>query len=188
MHESMLLDHGTVGPRAGLIAAGVFAVMALGGWATPHFDNPAINVDASAARVATLIRAAAHSSSTRGVDVVVSFDTLRNHIRLADRTADHSAAARRLVRSPAHGGRFAAPPVRGIRGRTLTAPWEGAAIEVLDSLPSVVFRADGTAAADLVLYLTTHRDDPRAYRALVVSRSGQTTTHRWSGRTWVRAD
>ena len=90
-------------------------------------------------------------------------------------------------RAMGDGGMFRSPTMLGLNGVSVTAPWEGAGVRTVSSMPSVVFRRDGSASTDLVLYLTIRQNVPTDYRAIsVVANTGKTEMYRWSGAAWVR--
>lgn len=171
-----------------LLVISVIGIMA--GFAIPRIDLTRFRVDAAARLVRTLLMAANRNAITRQSNVIVSFDSTYNRLRIVQdynnndtlNTADWTQ-----FRALGEGGLFRSPTMLGLNGVSVTTPWEGAAVRTVSSMPSVVFRRDGSASADFVIYLTIRTNVPTDYRAIsVVANTGKTDMFRWSGAAWIR--
>ena len=171
-----------------MVVVAVISIMA--GFAIPRIDLTRFRTDAAARLVRTLLMAANRNAITRQSNVIVSFDSLYSRLRIVQdynnndtlNTGDWTQ-----YRALEDGGKFRSPSMLGVNGVSVTVPWEGAGVRTVSSMPSVIFRRDGSSSSDLTLYLTVRENVPTDYRAIsVVANTGHTDMYRWSGTAWVR--
>ena len=171
-----------------MVVVAVISIMA--GFAIPRIDLTRYRTDAAARLVRTLMMAANRNAITRQSNVIVSFDSTYSRLRIVQdynnndtlNTADWTQ-----FRALEDGGKFRSPTMVGVNGTTPTVPWEGAGIRTVSSMPSVVFRRDGSASTDFVIYLTIRTNVPTDWRAIsVVANTGKTDMFRYTGSAWVR--
>jgi prepilin-type N-terminal cleavage/methylation domain-containing protein len=161
-----------------VVVAGILLSIAL-----PSFDLTRYRADAVVQNVRSVLQAAQRASLVKQHDVLVSFDTVRHRTRIAwDANNDGviNGGERftwKAIESP---NRFARPGA-GVSG-SVTAAIVGVNVRVLDSLPTVTFRRDGSLSSNLEVYTsTTGRNAALEWRAIqLVQATGRADWFRWS--------
>lgn len=158
--------------------------------ALPNIDSGRQRADAVAHQIRAALQTAQRSAVAGQHEVVVSLDTAGRRIRIIeDRNNDRKVQPTDRVRwiGLEDGVRFATPAKR-VGGPTGTKAVVNSTTIAADALPSVVFRRDGSASAELEVYLeslgrTRHR------RAVTLTKAlGRATWHRSTdGITWTPA-
>ncbi|MBM4194334.1 MAG: prepilin-type N-terminal cleavage/methylation domain-containing protein [Gemmatimonadetes bacterium] len=170
-----------------LMVVSIISIIAA--FAIPRIDLTRYRTDAAARLVRTLLMASNRNAITRQSNVIVSIDTVYSRLRIVQdynnndtlNTADWTQ-----FRALADGGKFRRPTMNGLNGTSVSAAWEGS-MRTVSAMPSIIFRRDGSASTDMVLYLTIRPSVPTDYRAIsVVANTGRTDMYRWSGAAWVR--
>lgn len=163
----------------------------LGAVAYPRLDTARLDADGAAHEVRVALQLAQRLAITQQATVVVGIDSATRRLRLLEDlngNARSDAGERITWRAlPTHTA-FATPPSRVAGGAAPGAIVQLA--EVVDGLPSVVFRRDGSASAPGELYLTARRHGVREWRAVqLVQATGRVEW--WRGRPpempWRRA-
>lgn len=164
-----------------LVIMGVVA-----GLAIPRLNLAGYRVDAFAQQVRSALQLAQRTSITRQYDVIVSIDTVRNQIGIAedrDNSGTITGGESRVWRAGGsnEGNTFSAPP-KGIGGDAVRTAVVGSAIKKIEGMPSIIFHRDGSASTDAELYIqNTSRGRPQ-YRAIVLTRStGRAAVRRLAG-------
>jgi prepilin-type N-terminal cleavage/methylation domain-containing protein len=159
-------------------------------WALPKFSIARYRADAAGRLVRTLLQTGQRNAITRQSNVVASFDLAQNRVRLIqDLNNNNTLDAGEMVqyRPLAEGAKFTTPSWAGVNGTTPTTPVTGAGLVTISSLPSAIFRRDGSASTDLEIYVTTRDAVKVEYRAVMVTAStGRTEMYKWNGTTWLR--
>ncbi len=166
-----------------LIIMGIVAMMAV-----PKMDLSHMKSDAALRQVTTLFVQAQRTALTKQYNVIVSIDVPNNRLRLIEDRNNSSAidaGDRTMWMALEPGTTFAVTPtpVDGMGGTvTFTKP------KTIDGYPSVIFRRNGAASSDGVVFFTARVTDIQSLRAVVVTQStGRAEPYKYTGSSWVRA-
>ena len=165
---------------------GIAAAIAL-----PRFDRSRVNVDAQALSVRGVLIIAQRAAVTRGLDVLVVFDTARRLLRVQeDPNGNMALDAGEVMTATAVEGdvsfsRGSAPQLRAGQGAGVNF------VARQSGRPVLVFHRDGSASEAGVFYLTTTRSANGTYaadtRAFDVQRAtGRAVAYRYDGTAWRR--
>jgi prepilin-type N-terminal cleavage/methylation domain-containing protein len=161
----------------------------IGAMAIPKINISNYRVDAAAQQVRSVYMTAQRTSLTRQYDVIVSVDTLKNEMRIAedkDNNGFISGVEWKFWRPSGEGNRFGVPPAgpdgpKGVNG-TVSASVVGSQLKTVNSMPSVVFHRDGSTSSDAEIYITSTYGSRTDWRAITLTRStGRTEMYRLSG-------
>lgn len=167
-----------------MVAVSVFAVLL--GIALPRVDVGRWEADAAQRRVRGALQRAQRTAIQRQYDVAVSIDTTNRRLRIVE-----DADADRVMESTdpvqwfplEESARFAAPPT-DIQGGT-PAPYAGANVVEILSLPTVVFLRNGAATSDLRVYTTVRGGLAKHFRGVILTQStGRTDLYTRSSNSW----
>jgi hypothetical protein len=120
------------------------------------------------------LQQAQRTSLVRQHDVLVSFDTARQRIRVAlDANNDGIIGSAEVItwQSLTDGGRFSNPPSTVDGGAAPSIPIAAASLKSFTSMPSVTFHRDGSVSSDLGVYFTTKEGPLTDFRAVTVLQS-----------------
>ena len=170
-----------------LIILGVIAAIGL-----PKLNVFKYKGDAAAIELRTLLMQAQRDAIVYQHDLIVMVDASRNRVIIGfDKNNDNviTSAERVRIRALPDNDRFSAPP------QTLNTPGLSGSngilsdnFQIISGYPSVIFRRDGTVSANLELYTTTKRGDPKDFRATrVLPATGRTEYFRFNGSAWGSA-
>jgi hypothetical protein len=158
---------------------GVIAAMTV-----PRLNISAYRSDAAAQQVRSVFQTAQRTSLTRQYDVIVSVDTVKGGLRIAEDANNNGSIEPgewKFWRPPGEGNRFAVPPT-GVNTPTVSAAVVGGTLKNVDGLPSVIFHRDGSASSDAEVYMTSAYKDRTDFRAITLTRAtGRTELYRLSG-------
>ncbi len=161
-----------------LVILGVITSMAL-----PRFNLGRYRSDAAAAQVKSVLQTAQRTSLTRQYDVIVSMDTVKGGLRIAEDVNNNGTievSEWKFWRPLGEGNRFAVPP-KGISG-TVTTSVVGSGLKKVDNLPSIIFHRDGSAGTDAEIYVASSFRGRTDYRGVALTRStARTELYRLSG-------
>lgn len=165
----------------------VVSLMAIvGAMALPRLRISSFRADAGMRTVEAALQQAQRSAIVHQMDVMVSFDTAGNRVRIVfDANGNRSYDVGEGIhwRPLEDGVRFATPPV-GVQ-TTGGAPVVGNAIVTRDGYPTVFFHRDGALSTELELFIRSARPDARDFRALHVRQStGRVQLYQFDGATW----
>lgn len=165
----------------------VTIIAILAGFAIPRLDFIKYRSDAAARGIISNLQNAQRLAITRQHDVLVSFDVPGRRYRVMEDSNNNGrrdAAERESWRSLQEQSLFGTPPTPvSIRGGAIV----GRDLRTVDGMPTIVFRRDGSASGDTEIYLTSPRNRPTDYRAVVVTEStGRAEWMRWIGDSWAR--
>jgi type II secretory pathway pseudopilin PulG len=156
------------------------------GLAYPRLNISQYRADAAAQQVRSVFQTAQRTSLTRQYDVVVSIDTMRGGVRIAEDSNNNGQIELRewkFWRSIGEGNRFSVPP-KGISPSNLTpnAAVVGPLLKTVDNLPSVIFHRDGSAGSDAEIYVSSTVRGRTDFRLVTMTRStGRTELYRFAG-------
>ena len=158
-------------------------------WGLPRLDFNRYRADAAGRLARTLLQTAQRNAITRQSDVIVSFDLATNRLRLVQDYNNNdtlNATDRVEFRALPEGAKFATPNWVGVGGTTPSAPISGSAIRTVSSMPSIIFRRDGSSSSDAELYVTMRDRVKTEYRAVtIVASTGKTNMFKWNGSAWI---
>jgi hypothetical protein len=90
----------------------------------------------------------------------------------------------------AEGAVFDKPSWAGAVGADSTAPtasFAGANLVTVSSLPTIIFRRDGSASTNFYLFVTTRPGVKTEYREIMcVASTGRCDLYKYNGKSWVR--
>jgi prepilin-type N-terminal cleavage/methylation domain-containing protein len=157
------------------------AIMALG---LPRLQIGATRADAAAQQVRSVFQTAQRTSLTRQYDVIVSVDTLKGGLRIAEDVNNNGAievSEWKFWRPLGENDRFRVPPI-GLNNTTPTKSVVGSQLTSVDQLPSVIFHRDGSASTDAEMYVASTWRGRVDYRVVSLTRStGRAEILRLSG-------
>ncbi len=166
-----------------LIIMGMIAAMAV-----PRIDMSRMRGDAALRQMTTLFVQAQRTALSKQHNVIVSIDMTNSRLRLIeDRNNSNTfdAGDRMVWMALEPGVKFvAAPlPLEGMSGTvTFLRP------RLIDSYASVIFRRNGAASSDGVMFVSPKPTDPGATRAILITQStGRADGYKYTGAAWVRA-
>ena len=166
-----------------LIIMGIVAMMAI-----PKLDLSHMKSDAALRQVMTFFVQAQRTALTKQYNVIVSIDVAGNRLRfIEDRNNSslYDAGDRMYWMALEPGTQFAATPVNldGMGGTvTFVRP------KTVDGYPSVIFRRNGAASSDGVLFFTAKATDPGSLRGVEITQStGRADPFKYTGSSWRRA-
>lgn len=150
-----------------LIFIGVITTLAM-----PRVDVERSRADAAAQSLRVTLQQAQRTALLRQHDVMVTIDTATGVVRLAeDRNNNRRVeGGERIARTPLEEGARLALPVRRIGGGTAAGPLVGT-FTVVDAMPTLVMRRDGSASTDAEIYLATGVGTKRQWRAVSIARA-----------------
>jgi prepilin-type N-terminal cleavage/methylation domain-containing protein len=159
--------------------------------ALPHINFAQFKTDDSARAVRTALQNAQRLAITRQYDMIVSFDTVKQQIRIVQDLNNNYAidAGETVSYVPLDPGvRFAWPTSGGIAG-PVAASVNGTNIQTISGMPSVVFLRSGSASSYLEVYLTANSNNGvPCWRSVQVTQStGRTVWYRYLGSLWNKA-
>src|SRR4051812_37730526 len=156
-------------------------VMALG---LPHLDLSQYRADGAAQQVRSVFQTAQRTSLTRQYDVIVSVDTVKGGLRIAEDVNNNGSielSEWKFWRPSGEGNRFSIPPV-GVNGNTVSSAVVGSTVKTVDGLPSVIFHRDGSTSTDLEIYVSSSYRNRIDFCVVTLTRStGRTELYRLAG-------
>lgn len=159
--------------------------------ALPRLNFAQFKTDDSVRAVRTTLQNAQRLAITRQYDVIVSFDTVKQQMRIAEDENNNYAidAGERVTYTPLDPGvRFATPPQGGVSG-ALGSSVSGNNVLTISTMPSIVFLRSGSASTNLQVYLTANGNNGQTeWRGVQVTQStGRTVWYRWLSTLWNKA-
>lgn len=162
-----------------LTILGVIAALGL-----PRLDLGRYRADAAAQQVRSVLQTAQRTSLTRQYDVIVSVDTVKGGLRIAEDVNNNGAieiSEWKFWRPIGEGNRFSVPPV-GVSSPSVARSVIGSQLTTVDQLPSLVFHRNGSTSSDGELYVASTSRGRTDFRAVTVTRStGRTELYRLGG-------
>ena len=166
-----------------LMIMGVVAVMTV-----PRMDLSHMKSDAALRQVTTFFVQAQRTALVKQYNVIVSIDVPNNRLRLVEDRNNSGLIDgddRSFWMGLEPGTQFASTPlpVDGMSGTvTFTKP------RTIDGYPSVIFRRNGAASSDGVVFFSARIADPGSLRGVVITQStGRADPFKYTGSSWVRA-
>jgi prepilin-type N-terminal cleavage/methylation domain-containing protein len=173
-----------------LVIAGLMISLAI-----PRMDSTKFRADAVAEIVRTTLQDAQRQAITRQHDMVVSFDTSGEQIRvLWDANDDGliTPGERTTFRGLDVGVLFSDPTVNGVSGTPIVKPISGSSLSTLSGFPTLTFHRDGSVSTDAEIYVSiAARGVDKIYRAItLVQATGRVDWYRLNtgNHKWVMAN
>jgi prepilin-type N-terminal cleavage/methylation domain-containing protein len=167
-----------------LIVLVIMGVVA--GLTVPKLNLSTYRVDAIAQQVRSVFQTSQRTSLTRQYDVIISIDTFKHELRIAE-DADNSGTIEpgevRFWRptGQVEGNIFSVPP-RGFSTPVVTTSVVGSGLKKIDNLPSIIFHRNGSASTNAEIYVANASKRDIQYRLITLTRStGRTDMYRLSG-------
>lgn len=158
-------------------------------FALPKVNFTQFRVDAGARTVRTALQMASRLAVMRQYDVVVSFDTTHDRLRILEdnnNNATVDAGEHVTYANLTDSVHFALPPT-GLSG-SANGSIDGTSLKVIDGMPTVIFHRDGAASTDLTIYITSKRAEPGDFRCVQMTQAtSRTSWWRYDGSQWLQA-
>jgi len=189
------MTHTTQGSRRGVTLIEMMIVVVLislfSALALPRINFAQFKADDSVRAVRTNLQTAQRLAVTRQYDVIVSFDTTKQQIRIVEDLNNNYQIdpGERVTYVPLDPGvKFANPVLHGLNGPT-SASIVGTTVRSISGMPSVVFLRSGSASTYLEVYLTaTGNNGETEWRAVQVTQStGRSVWYRYLVGQWEKA-
>jgi type II secretory pathway pseudopilin PulG len=152
--------------------------------AIPKLDLGRYRADAAAQQVRSVVQTAQRTSLTRQYDVIVSVDTIKMGLRIAEDVNNNGSievSEWKFWRPVGEGNKFVVPP-RGISPGPITKSVVGSQLSTVDMMPSLIFHRNGSASSDAELYVQSTHGKRTDYRAITLSRAtGRSELYRLGG-------
>jgi prepilin-type N-terminal cleavage/methylation domain-containing protein len=161
--------------------------------AVPKFNINRYRADGAGRLGLILLQEAQRNAITRQSNVIVSFDSAYNRLRVVqDYNNNDTINTGELVqyRKMADGARFAQPNwtgAVGADGTSSTGAITGTGLTTISGFPTVIFRRDGSASGNVRIFITTNVGFKTEFREIIVTQStGRTDLYKFNGSTWVQ--
>jgi prepilin-type N-terminal cleavage/methylation domain-containing protein len=156
----------------------------IAGLAIPRLNLSRYRIDAAAQQVRSVFQTAQRTSLTRQYDVIVSVDTLKGGLRIAEDVNNNGAievSEWKFWRPPGEGNHFTRPPI-GLNTTNVATAVVGGNLKVVDGLPSVIFHRDGSTSSDMEIYVATEYKRRTDFCVVSLTRStGRSELYRLAG-------
>jgi type II secretory pathway pseudopilin PulG len=167
-----------------IVLIGIFSALAI-----PKINVPGFRADASARQVRMTLQVAQRLAVTRQYDVIVSFDTVNQTIRMVEDLNNNGVAdaGERVTWHPLHEGTHFAVPPAGIFG-PVTQSVSGPGSQTIDGMPSIIFMRSGASDTDLEVYVTSLDAAADYFRGVSVTQpTGRTAYEKYLNSIWTAA-
>lgn len=164
-----------------LVIMGVVTALAL-----PKLNLSGNRVEAIAQQMRSVFMTSQRTSITRQFDVIISIDTVRSELRIAEDTNNNGIIDPGEVRlwrptGQSEGNIFAVPP-KGFTTSSVSSSVIGSALTQVNGLPSITFHRDGSASSDAEVYVANKSKGRTEFRLITLTRStGRTDLYKLSG-------
>ena len=151
-----------------LMMISVVAAMAI-----PRLNLSKYRSDAAAQQVRSVFQTAQRTSLTRQYDVIVSVDTIKNGLRIAEDVNNDGSIQTsewKFWRPLGEGNTFLVPP-KGLTTPVVSASVVGATLKTVDGMPSVVFHRDGSSNSGAEIYVGAVYKGRTDYRLVTLDRA-----------------
>jgi prepilin-type N-terminal cleavage/methylation domain-containing protein len=176
------------GQRTGFTLIELVIVMTIAGivagMAIPRINISNYRADAAAQQVRSVFTTAQRTSLTRQYDIIVSVDTIKGGLRIAEdvnNSGTIEVSEWKFWRPPGEGNRFARPS-KGVYVASPSASVVGGTLKHVDALPSIVFHRDGSTSSEAEIYMSSTYKGRVDFRAITLTRStGRAEVFRLAG-------
>lgn len=170
-----------------IIVISMIAVLA--GIAMPRLNYSAFRLDANVRVVRAVFQQAWRQSIQSQHDMLVSLDTVGKRIRLLeDKNNDGiKNVGERFTWRPLEEGAMFDVPATGVAG-PVTSSVSGTGVRTVESMPTVIFRRNGSTSGDIEVYLSITRKGVKEFRGVTVAQAtGRTEWFRRVNSTWWKS-
>lgn len=192
-HNVTPVGAGTPVRRAGsTVTETIFVIVLIGilaALAVPKINLPGFRSDASARQVRMTLQVAQRLAVTRQYNVIVSFDTVNQTIRMVEDLNNNGIAdsGERVTWHPLHEGTHFTTPPAGINGPVAQSV-SGPDVQTIDGMPSIIFMRSGASSSDLEVYVTSLDAATDYFRGVTVTQStGRTVYEKYLNSVWTAA-
>lgn len=159
----------------------------------PNFNINKYRADGAGRLARVILQEAQRNAITRQSNVIVSFDSTLSRFRIVqDYNNNDTINTADLVtyRNMGEGAVFSMPTWSGAVGADSVVPsgaFAGAGLRTVSSLPTIIFRRDGSASTNFYLYVTTRKGVATEYREIIcIASTGRCDLYKYNGKGWVR--
>jgi len=171
-----------------LIVITIIGIVA--GFGIPRLSTARYKADAAARLVRMQMQLAQRNAITRQSNQVVNFDLTNNKVIIVQDYNNNDTLDvndRQIGRHLEEGTKFVRPTWAGPDGVTPSAAVTGTSLNTFGGLQGVIFRRDGSASTDAMIYVTNRDAVKTEYRAIQLTQgTGKTDMYKWNGTTWIR--
>ena len=154
----------------------------------PRLDLARYKDDGAVQVLRSTLQLAQRAALTQQHDVLVSFDTSRQEMRVVldinnDDKFSPGIGERATFRPMPDGAQFKRPPI-GVNG-PVTGSITGGTVRLVDQMPTVVFHRDGAASGNTEIYFQGKAGASKDFRAIVLTQAtGRSDWFRYNGNKW----
>lgn len=170
-----------------IIVISLIAVVA--GFAMPRLNYSGFRLDANVRVVRAVFQQAWRGSIQKQHDMLVSLDTVGKRIRLLEDTNNDGIRniGERFTWRPLEEGAKFDVPASGVAG-PVSSSVSGAGVRTLETMPTVIFRRNGSTSGDVEVYLSVIYRGVKEFRGVTVSQAtGRTEWFRRVNSAWWRS-
>lgn len=171
-----------------VVIIGIMAKVAL-----PNFNINRYRADGAGRLARVILQEAERNAITRQSNVIVSFDATLNRFRVVQDWNNNdtiNTTDQVEYRNMGDGAVFDKPSWSGAVGADSVVPaaaFAGDGLITVSSLPTIIFRRDGSASTNFYLYVTTRPGVSTEYREIICAAStGRCDLYKYNGKGWVR--
>ena len=154
----------------------------------PRLNLSRFKDDGAVQVLRSTLQLAQRAALTQQHDVLVSFDTSRQQMRVVldinnDDKFSPGIGERATFRPMPDGAQFKRPPI-GVNG-PVTGSITGGTVRLVDQMPTVVFHRDGAASGNTEIYFQGKAGAKSDFRAIVLTQAtGRSDWYRYNGSKW----
>jgi prepilin-type N-terminal cleavage/methylation domain-containing protein len=154
----------------------------------PRINLGRYKADGAVQVLRSTLQLAQRAALTQQHDVLVSFDTSRQEMRVVldannDASYTPGAGERATYRPMPDGALFKQPPI-GVNG-PVAASITGGTVRLVDHMPTIVFHRDGAASGNTEIYFQGKSGRAEDFRAIVLTQAtGRSDWFRYNGNKW----
>jgi len=173
-----------------VVIIGIMAKVAL-----PSFNINRYRADGAGRLARVILQEAQRNAITRQSNVIVSFDASYNRFRVVqDYNNNDTINTTDLVqwRNMGEGAVFDKPSWSNAKGADSTVPTAafagiGTTLRTVSSLPTLIFRRDGSVSDNFYVFITTRKGVASEYREVIcTATTGRCDLYKYNGKGWVR--
>jgi hypothetical protein len=161
-------------------------IAALAGIAGPRMNYPGHRLDANARIARSVFQQSWRAAIQNQHDMLLSVDTANMTFRIVeDMNNDGQPNTGERVRfHPLEEGAHFDVPATGVNG-TVTTSVSGPGVKTVQSMPSIIFRRNGSTSGDVEVYLSVQYKGVKQFRCLTLAQAtGRTELFRLANGSW----
>jgi hypothetical protein len=164
-------------------------IAALAGIAGPRMNYPGMRLDANVRIARSVFQQSWRGAIKNQHDMLVSIDTTNGTFRVVEdmNNDGQPTTGERVTFHPLEEGAHFDVPASGVHGTVATSV-SGPGVKTVQSMPSIIFRRNGSTSGDIELYLSVQHKGVKQYRGLTVAQAtGRTEWYRLVKGSWWRS-